>query len=377
MTTSAPTSRTVALVANSAWNLWNFRRGLIVALLKDGHAVHLLGPPGPEQADLTALGATYHALRHFERSGHNPLRDLALTRELRAVFRAVGVEVCLLYTVKAVIYGSFAARLTGARAVATLTGLGYAFIHGGRTNRLVRWLYRRALRYADRVLFHNADDLALFVDDGLVPAAKAGTVPGSGLPLADYAPTGYERAEPGLFLFVGRLLADKGVREFVAAARLLRRRRPDLRCAVLGPLDPGNPAAVTAAELAAWTAENIITYYGPTDDVRPFITAASAVVLPSYREGCPRVLLEAGALGRAVVGTDVPGVRQVIADGETGRLVPVRDAAALATVLEELADRPALLAAYGVAGRRRVGELFSEGRVVGVYRGLVRQSFDR
>ena len=366
-----PAPRTIALVTNSAWNLWNFRRQLIEALITDGHRVHLLSPPGPEVDRLTALGATHHALRRFHRSGVNPLRDLALTNELRGHFRRLVVTDCLLFTIKAVIYGSLAARLSGVRSFATLTGLGYAFIRGGLTTRLVSQLYRRALRFAHHVLFHNADDRQLFLDQGLTTAAKSSVVPGSGLPLADYPLTPYDRAQPNRVLFIGRLLTDKGIRDYVAAAALVRAQYPEVTFAVLGGLDPANPAAVTATELQSWTAAGTVDHLGRTEDVRPYIVASSLVVLPSYREGCPRVLLEAGALGRAVVGTDVPGVRQVVADGETGRLVPLRNPTILAETVLDLLQDPERLAAYGRAGHERVGEHFSARVVVNRYRSLL------
>lgn len=357
---------TLALVANSAWNIHNFRRGLIDAFLAKGYRVLLLAPDGPERTSLEATGAQFLPLENLRRKGLNPLRDLALAREMYRIYRDQGVSVVLHFTIKPVIYGSFAARRAGAQNICTLTGLGYTFLSGRKTNWLVRQLYRLALQRADMVFFHNPDDRDLFVRDGLVSASRAAVVPGSGLQLADYPLASYTEAIPGRFLFAGRLLTDKGVREFVAAARLAKRQNPTLSFHLLGPFDPGNPAGIAAEELETWTREGIVEYDGVAADIRPHLRRSSVVVLPSYREGCPRVLLEAAASGRALIGADVAGVREVVKDGENGWLVPVKDVEALAEAMLGAAVQESL-AAMGGAGRAWVAERFAEEEVVGAY----------
>ncbi len=362
---------TIALVANTAWNLWNFRRGIIEALLADGHRVVLLAPDGPARPALEATGAQFIALQRLRRSGLNPLQDLALTRELARHYRREGVAAALHYTIKPVIFGSFAARRTGVRSINTLTGLGYTFLAGGVTAWIVRRLYQRALRGSTRVFFHNPDDRDLFLQAGLVGAEQSGVVPGSGVRVADFPLVPYAQAEAGHFLFVGRLLADKGIREYVAAARLVRRERPDLVFEVLGPLDGENPTGISAAELEGWIGEGVIRYAGATTDVRPHLARASVVVLPSYREGCPRVLLEAGATGRALIGADVAGVREVVLPGVNGWLVPARDAEALAAACLAAADPAADLPGLGGRSRELVLSVFAEERVIAHYRAVL------
>lgn len=362
---------TLALVANSAWNIHNFRRGLIDAFLAKGYRVLLLAPDGPERANLEATGAYFISLDNLRRKGLNPLRDLALGRELYRIYRDQNVRIALHFTIKPVIYGSFAARRAGAQNICTLTGLGYTFLAGRKTNRLVRLLYRLALKRADVVFFHNPDDRDLFVRDGLVPASRAAVVPGSGLRLADYPVTPYGEAIPGRFLFAGRLLTDKGIREFVNAARLAKRQNPTLSFHLLGPFDPGNPAGIAAEELETWTREGIVEYDGVAADIRPHLRRSSVVVLPSYREGCPRVLLEAAASGRALIGADVAGVREVVKDGENGWLVPVKNVEVLAEVMLAAAEQ-ASLASMGLAGRAWVKQEFGEEVVVGRYLQVVK-----
>ena len=359
-------SPVIAIVANSAWNLHNFRRGLIRTFLAAGYRVILVAPDGPERKFLAVTGAEFVVLNHLRRRGLNPLRDLALARELCHIYRKYGVTTALHFTIKPVIYGSLAARLAGVRNVSTLTGLGYAFIRGGFTSWLARGLYRLALRSAQVVFFHNPDDRQLFLDEGLVTAARSAVVGGSGLRLEDYPPAPYAEAIPGRFLFAGRLLVDKGIREFVAAAKLAKEQKPDLTFHVLGSIDPGNPAGIKSAELEAWVAEGIIAYDGVARDIRPHLRKASVVVLPSYREGCPRVLLEAAATGRALIGTDVPGVREVVRP-ENGIRVPIYATEELAEAMLELAKPTADLAGMGLAGRNLVAAGFSEQAVVGCY----------
>lgn len=362
--------RTVAIVANSTWNLLNFRTGLIRAFAVSDRVL-LLAPDGPERGVLAELPGTFIPLTNLRRSGINPLQDFALLRELTGIYRRESVTHALHFTIKPVIYGSLAARKTGAVNISTLTGLGFTFIAGGWTTRLVRILYRYALKDAHRVFFHNADDRALFLDRQLCTPAQSVVVGGSGLPLRDFPVADYKMAEPGRILFAGRLLVDKGIRDYVAAARQVRRQRPGVSFHVVGPLDEENPAGIAHRELEAWVAAGDIVYDGVTTDIRSHLVAAMLVVLPSYREGCPRVLLEAAATGRALIGTDVPGVRAVVRP-ENGLLVPRENPEELAAaVLSLLEESPDELNVRATAGRRLVEGMFSEQEVVGAYVGLV------
>jgi glycosyltransferase involved in cell wall biosynthesis len=358
----------VAIVANTAWNLQNFRRGLVSAILEEGHRVLLLAPDGPERDRLKTTGAVFIALRHLRRKGLNPLRDLALLNELLGIYRQQKVDVALHFTIKPVIYGSLATRLAGVRNISTLTGLGYTFLSGNWSNRMVRIMYRTVLRWAEVVLFHNPDDCQLFLDGGLVTEAQSGVVAGSGLRLEDYPLKPYSEAIPGRVLFVARRLTDKGIREYVAGARVAKAVNPALSFHILGPLDPYNPAGISAEELEDWVAEGVIFYDGVAADVRPHLARASVVVLPSYREGCPRVLLEGGAIGRPLLATDVPGCRAVVTDSYNGFLVPPRDAEALAFVMLKMSMLPTGdLEQMGLRARTVVEERFDLRMVNGDY----------
>lgn len=364
--------KTVAIITANAWSLRNFRSGLIRALLKEGYHVVLLAAADGHEAELRELGANFIGLKHLRRGGTNAVLDLRLLNELRKNLKEQQVDVALTFGIKPVIYGALAGRLAGCRNVATLTGLGYAFINPGPVARVASLLYRLALRYVDQALFHNPDDRQLFLDKGLIFANRSGVVPGSGVPLIDFPQRSYEEAEPGRFLFVGRLLVDKGIREFFAAAHHAKQANPNLSFHVVGDLDPENPASISATDLAAEQAAGVITFHGHVDDVREQLARASVVVLPSYREGCPRSLLEAAATGRALIGADAPGVREVVLPERTGWLVPVGEGVALGEVVLAAAADVEQLVVLGRNSRQLIADKFALTKVNAIYLEWVR-----
>jgi glycosyltransferase involved in cell wall biosynthesis len=303
----------------------------------------------------------------IDRAGLNPLADLRLLARYRGLLKRLRPAAYLSYTIKPNIYGSFAAASLGIPALPNVSGLGTAFIQGGPLQAIVTQLYRIGFGRAPVVFFQNEEDSALFVGQRIVKADQARVLPGSGVDLEHFTPAPLPESAP-TFLFIGRLLRDKGVVEFVEAARSLRSDLPGARFQLLGGLDDRNRSAIRQAEIDSWIAEGIVEQLGPTDDVRPFIAASSAVVLPSYREGLPRSLLEAAAMDRPLIASDVPGCRDVVEDGVNGYLCAVRDASSLATAMRRLAQLPrARQLAMGKAGRRRVQERFSEAFVVRAY----------
>ena len=304
---------------------------------------------------------------HIDRAGLNPLADLGLLMRYRSLLKRLRPAAYLSYTIKPNIYGSLAAASLGIPALPNVSGLGTAFIQGGVLQAIVTHLYRIGFAHAPAVFFQNEEDRALFVGRNIVKADQARVLPGSGIDLQHFAP-GTLSEGPPIFLFIGRLLRDKGVVEFVEAARSLPREHPNARFQLLGGLDEANRTAIRQAEIDSWVAEGVVEHLGTTDDVRPFIAASTAVVLPSYREGLPRSLLEAAAMARPLIASDVPGCRDVVQDGVNGYLCAVRDAASLADAMRRLAQLPrAQQLVMGEAGRRRVQERFSEALVIGAY----------
>lgn len=364
---------TISITLNTAWNIRNFRSGLIRALLHEGYQVLAIAPPDEEVKAIEALGARFIPLRRLSRKGTNPVQDLRLAQELYHIYRREGVDVALHYTIKPVIYGSFAARLAGVRCVNTITGLGYAFLSDGLVNKAVQRLYRLALRRADLTLLQNQDDYNLFVESGLSKAERTAVVHGSGIDTAHFSPVDMP-SDPKHFLFIGRLLYDKGIVEFAEAASIVKQQHPDASFHVLGALDKGNPAAINPGVLQSWIDDDIIHYHGTVADTRPYIARCTAVVLPSYREGLPRVMLEGMSMAKPLITTDVPGCRETVDHLNNGYLVKVKDALDLAAaMLRLLTLTPGEQASMGQSGRQLALRRFSEETIISTYLKSIRQ----
>ena len=366
----------LVLSANTAWNIANFRAGLIRALQSEGWEVVAAAPRDEHVAAIEALGCRFAELP-VDNGKTNPVADLGLLHAYRRLFERERPRAFLGFTIKPNVYGSIAAHRLGIPAVNNIAGLGATFIKRSWVTHVVRWLYRRALSRSHRVLFQNEDDRALFVSMGLVDAARSERVPGSGIDLSHFsagAPLPSAKAGGRRFLLIARMLEDKGVIEYVEAARRLARERPVAHCSLLGYVDVRNPSAISAAQMQAWVDEGIVHFLGDTKDVRPFIADADCVVLPSYREGVPRSLLEAAAMGRPIVTTDAPGCKDVVDDGVNGWKVPVADADALADAMRRVTDLPrAALEAMGRASRAKAEREFDERLVTAAYVRVLRR----
>jgi glycosyltransferase involved in cell wall biosynthesis len=302
----------------------------------------------------------------FDAGGMNPLRDLATIQDLLRLFRMLKPDIVHNVTVKPVLYGTLAARLVGVpRVINAISGLGYLFTGVRLSRRLLGIaLYRLLMRHPDmRVIVQNREDLALFREYDLAPDRTLRLIRGSGVDIVGFAP-GTRPAGVPLVLQVSRMVGDKGVREFVQAAEIVRRTHPDIRFVLAGPLYPGNPSALTESELRAAEASGAVTWIGPCNDIAKLLAQASIFCLPSYREGLPKSLLEAGACGLPSVTTDTSGCREVVQDGDNGLLVPVADAPALATAIERLLADPHAAAAMGARARLKVEQEFSLDRII-------------
>jgi glycosyltransferase involved in cell wall biosynthesis len=353
------------VAANSTWNLENFRIGLVRELVRAGHEVITLSPdPQGVVMDGRVLP---HIPWRVERSGIDPLKNLASMLRILKTIRQKKPDIFLGFTIKPNIYGSIACRWLKVPAILNVSGLGTAFLGGSAVRRAILLLYQFAFAKADVVFFQNPDDAELFVKERAVRAGQAHVLPGSGINLTNFAPS-ILPSEPR-FLMIARILADKGVREYVAAARQLKHRIPGAQFSLLGQIDHQNRSAIGEAELQQWVGEGVIKYLGATKDVRPFIRESAAVVLPSYREGLPRTLLEAAAMGRPLIGTDAPGCRQVVRDGVTGYLCEPRNADSLAVTMERFALTPyAERVAMAANARAMVEDEFDERLVFDAYR---------
>jgi len=363
----------IIICLNTAWNLVNFRASLIRALVAAGHEVIAVAPDDKYAGSLSVLGCRFVPL-HMENCGTNPVQDALLTWRFVRLFARERPDVYLGYTVKPNVYGSLAAHMMRIPVINNIAGLGAVFIKDGWLVRLVRWLYRRALKRSVKVFFQNPDDRTLFIDGGMVRAEVSELLPGSGIDLNFFT------AQPKLvserpnfrFLLIARMLRDKGVGEYVEAAKLLRQRWPLAEFCLLGFLDVQNPAAISRAEMDAWVAEGVVNYLGVSDDVRVQIAVADCVVLPSYREGTPRTLLEAAAMARPIISTDTVGCREVVDDGVNGYLCKVRDAGDLAVKMERMLSlSPEQRSEMGKRGRAKMEVEFDEQIVIGKYLSVI------
>lgn len=359
----------VVIALNTAWNLLNFRVGLISALIANGYEVVAVAPHDEYASRLAALGCRFEALP-MDNKGTHPGRDLLLLFRFLRLLRKERPDVFLGYTVKPNIYGSLAAHVLGIPVVNNIAGLGAVFMRDNWLTRLVRLLYKTALSQSKHVFFQNNEDLQLFIEQGLVKPDKVSRLPGSGINLDtfSYTPLQSLQNRPFCFLLVARLLWDKGVGEYVDAARMLRHTYPEVKFQLLGFLDVKNPSAVSSEQMADWVKEGIVEYLGVADDVKPHLIAADCVVLPSYREGVPRSLLEAAAIGRPIVTTNTTGCRDAVDDGVNGLLCQVRDAKDLADKMRNMLEMTALERdMLGAAGRKKMEHEFDEKVVINRY----------
>lgn len=359
------------LLAGFAESLLLFRGPLIQAMLAKGLQVHVAAPGleigQPVRTRLEALGVQVHSIP-MARTGTNPIADLQTLLALRRLMRQVKPHAVLAYTIKPVIYGTLAAWLAGVpHRFALITGLGYAFTGEatglrGVVKSVAQGLYKRALGRAHKVFFQNPDDQALFRQLKLLPSTVPSVVVnGSGVDVGSFEVQPLPPA-PLRFLLIARLLGDKGVREYAQAARQVRARHPELRFSLVGWIDE-NPDAIAQSELDGWIADGTVEFLGRLSDVRPAIAQCSVYVLPSYREGTPRTVLEAMAMGRAVITTDAPGCRETVVDGDNGFLVPVKSVDALAQAMERFITEPELAARMGARSRQIAEEKYDVHKV--------------
>lgn len=358
----------IVMAANDSRTIANYRPGLVRALSGAGFEVIVLAGDDDRRASLRELGAELRLLPMASR-GKSPIADLrssaAYVRELRKLRPAAFLG----FTIKPNIYGSLAAHSLGIPVINNITGLGAVFSRETLLTRLVAGLYKLALRRSKTVFFQNRDDFALFKRLGLITAGQAALLPGSGVDLAYFKPRARRKPTRTVtFLFAARLLWEKGVREYVEAARIVRARFPQAEFRILGIIEPGR-LAVSEAQLRDWQAEGILDYLGASDDVRDALSGADCVVLPTfYREGVPRVLLEAAAMGIPTIASDAPGCRDAVEEGKTGFLSAARDVNSLVVAIERMIALPATKReVMGMAGRAKMEREFDHSIVHRAY----------
>lgn len=324
-------NRRIAIVANTTWNIYNFRLNVIRQLLSEGHEVIVMAPVDKFISYTEQLPEVIHVpLKHLVRDSVDPAKELLLVNELRSLYRKFKPDLVLHYTIKPNIYGGIAAKLIGIPSIAVVTGLGYSLIHQGWLNTVSRTLYKLSMKYHRFVIFENQDDQILFQKDKLVNEQQSKSIKGCGVDAQFFSPNGNKRdCERITFTFVGRLLYDKGIREFVEAAKEVQKKFPHARFWLVGDIDKENPSAVKNEDLVKWIRHPEIEYHGDTDQIRHIYAQSDCIVLPSYREGMPRVIMEAMSMEKPVITTDTAGCRETVEQGVNGYLVPVKNVTAL------------------------------------------------
>lgn len=359
------------LFANTDWYLYNFRRSLALAARASGYEVLLVSPPGQYGPRLRGLGLRWEPLSGMDRRSLNPWRESRLLGELVALLRRERPALVHNFTIKCAVYGSVAAMLVGVPArVNAVAGLGYVFASRDWRARALRPLVRGALRLAlrgnrSRLILQNPDDAEMFAGHGLIESERLRLIPGSGVDCSRFVPRPRAENDPPRVLLAARLLWEKGLAEYVQAARTLRARGRKVRFLLAGASDPGNPAAVPEATVRGWVDEGIVQWTGHVDDMAALFASVDIVVLPTYyREGLPKSLIEAAACAVPLITTDMPGCRDVVTDGEDGLLVPPRNADALLDAIVRLLDAPKLARRLGLAARAKALAEFDERIVI-------------
>ncbi|GIB17887.1 glycosyltransferase family 4 protein [Vibrio cholerae] len=356
------------MVANTAWSVFNFRHTLIKDLLSSGVELYVIAPEDKFSAKLVDMGCQVLDLP-MQAKGVNPLADLGLMLRLLRHYREIKPDFIIHYTIKPNIYGSLAAKLAGIPSLAITTGLGYTFVNQNVVSQVARQLYKFAFRYPKEVWFLNEDDRRAFLEHHLIEPDKAVLLHGEGVNLNHFVPTDKPQPDGNVrFLLIARMLRDKGVCEFVEAARQIRQRYPNAIFQLLGDCGVPNPSVIGREEIALWEKEGIVEYLGTTDDVRPIIAQADCLVLPSYREGIPRTMIESAAMAKPLIVSDAPGCRDVVLDGQTGYLCEVKNAQSLAQRCEQfLTLSDSEKQAMGKAGRSFMEAKFDEKWVIKQY----------
>ena len=368
-------ARKIAFVGNSSQTMCNFRLGVMSELVRMGYEVVVIAP---KDSNITAFKQNQIRLIPVEIDckGMNPFVDIHLAKTLKKIYKKEQFHMVFHFTIKPVIYGSWAARRARIPQISVITGLGYTFIRKGWITRFAKCLYRYALRTANEVWFLNQEDKSLFVEQNLVSPFKARLILGEGVDVRKYQSNSELSVSPYTFLFIGRVLWDKGVGEFVKAAQVIKKQHPKVQFHILGQLGANNPACVSIEQMEIWEQTRTVKYLGETSNVLPYIEKATCIVLPSYREGVSRVLLEAASMERPIIATNVPGCREIVIDNYNGFLCEAQDTNSLiACMMHMLSLSPTELTSFGKNGRSHVLQQFDEQKTIALYKHKLQEYF--
>jgi glycosyltransferase involved in cell wall biosynthesis len=358
----------IAIVLNTSWNIYNFRLGLIKALLAEGHEVLAIAPADDYTGKLIQAGCQFEEVKMDSR-GANPLKDIALTYELFRIYKRQNPDVILQYTIKPNIYGTFAATILGIPVINNVCGLGTAFLNKNLVSKIAIAMYKLAFRFPKLVFFQNNDDKAFFLNSKLITKVNIDVLPGSGININEFVPHNKTYSEaPFTFLLISRLIYDKGIIEYINAIKMLKSKGVNAKFQLLGQIDTKHARGIAKEVVDQWIEQDAVEYLGMVEDVKPFINNSDCVVLPSYREGTPRSLLEAASSGKPIVATNVAGCNNVVNHNVNGFLCEPKNAEDLATKMEEMLHLdPDIIKKMSIASRQIAVNKFSERIVIDKY----------
>ena len=361
----------IVFSGNTSWSMYNFRLGLIKKFIHFGYEVCVVAPEDEYTEKITEAGIRFIPVTKLKRSGNNPVQDFNLCREYIRIYKALQPAFIFHYTIKPNIYGTLAAKICNIKCISITTGLGNAFSSKGALFYFAKYLYKVSSAYAIEVWFLNSSDKDIFINNNIIPEHKSFILPGEGVDTALFKPPLiYPENESTVFLLISRMLYDKGIEIFVQASRFLINKGYAVSSLLLGQIDKDNPEGISIGKIEEWQKEGTIKYLGATTDVKPFIENVHAVVLPSfYKEGIPKVLLEAACMEKPIITTRSPGCMEVVDDGVNGYLCAIKNVDDLAEKMEKfihlsINEKKKM----GIAGRKKILENFDEKIVIDIYK---------
>ncbi|WP_076922941.1 glycosyltransferase family 4 protein [Pseudoalteromonas sp. SK20] len=369
----------IAISANTSWYIYNFRKNTILAILELGHEVLILAPEDNYSIKLGYLGCEFIHV-DIDSGGTNPLNDLNTLYSFYKIYKKSEIDIVLNFTPKNNIYSTLAARLLGVKSINNIAGLGTLFISESLASKIARALYKYSQSKADFIFFQNEDDRALFKQHKIAQRVMSDRLPGSGADLSRFTVSPAPDDGVTRFLLIARMLFDKGIGQYVEAARTLKKQYGDaVEFRLLGFLDVDNPSAVSKGQMDKWMQEGVINYLGTSDNVEAEIAQVDCMVLPSYyREGVPKSLLEAGAMGKPIVTTDNVGCRETVDDGFNGFICEPRSAESLTNALSKIIIMPhSERLQLGVNSRIKIENEFDEKIVINKYLAAVSELLDQ